>query len=94
MRVHLRYRKIRFGADQCIVEGRCMNYDNLLTANEIPKHVKDKYYNEPIICQYHMRSIVGLLSSNLSDSVVESNVTISLAFFIFIFDNIFQMYLC
>ena len=39
--------QIRLTTDQCIIDGRCMNYDNLLTTNEISRRVRDKYYKEP-----------------------------------------------
>lgn len=72
-----------------------MNSDNLLITNEISKSVRDKYYKEPstcdilILCEIYSR----LSLYNLSDSMVESGVTIYLTFYIFIFYNRSRMYI-
>lgn len=54
--------------------------------------VRDKYCNEPITCRYYVKSIVELLLYNLVDLVVESGVTISFAFYMFVFDSISWIY--
>ena len=82
-----RYRNIRLTADQCIVDGRCINWDNLLTANEISGRVRDKYCKEPRTWCYWIGSIAGLPSHSLSDSPVDKGVVTAFASCMFVLDN-------
>lgn len=79
----LKHRIIHFSIDEYVVEGQCINYNNLLIVNEMSKCVRDKYYKEQSTYQYYMGSIVWLSLYNLSDSIDESRVIISLAFYMF-----------
>lgn len=61
-----------------------MDCDNLLTINEIYRYAMDKYHNIRSQILIGMKFTIRLLSYNLSDLIVKSEMINSLTFCIFV----------
>jgi len=92
--VCFKYRSNRFAADQWVVVGLCMNWDNLFTTKKMLKCVRDKYCKTPMTVLNFVLSIEDVPSSSLSAVLIHSEVVTSFTSCMLIFVNKSQIYLC
>lgn len=92
--VPLRYRRTRLTAIQCLVVGRCINWDNLLTTKEMSGQVNERYCKAPVIFRYSVASASGEPPARQSIWVELIGVDTSLESSIFERCSKSQMYFC
>lgn len=79
---------------QWSVVGQCINWDNLLTAYEISRWVRHKYWRLPTTLMYSKRFVKVVLEKVVSVGLAVSGGLIDFAPIIFVWERRSMIYFC